>query len=78
MKSNSLLKRAACVGIVAGLAGLPSMDAVAQPVDFADKRVELIVPFAPGGGADTYARALAPHLEKHLPGHPTIIVRNIP
>ncbi|MBI2509144.1 MAG: tricarboxylate transporter, partial [Betaproteobacteria bacterium] len=78
MKNNSLLKRAACVGIVAGLAGLPSMDAAAQKVDFADKRVELIVPFAPGGGADTYARALAPHLEKHLPGHPTIIVRNIP
>lgn len=78
MKSTSLLRRAACVGIVAGLAGLPSMDAAAQKVDFAGKRVELLVPFPPGGGSDVYSRGLAPFLEKHLPGNPTIIVRNVP
>jgi tripartite-type tricarboxylate transporter receptor subunit TctC len=78
MKSKSWLRRAACVGIVAGLAGLPSMEAVAQKVDFAGKRIEMIVPFPPGGGSDVYSRALGPFLEKHLPGNPTIIIRNVP
>jgi tripartite-type tricarboxylate transporter receptor subunit TctC len=49
-----------------------------EAVSFAGKRIEIIVPFSPGGGTDVYVRALAPHLEKHLPGKPTIIVRNIP
>ena len=49
-----------------------------EQVSFADKRIEIIVPFAPGGGTDVYVRAIAPHLEKHLPGNPTIVVRNIP
>ena len=78
MKSNSWLRRAACVGIVAGVAGLPSMEAAAQMVDFSGKRIEMLVPFPPGGGSDVYSRGLAPFLEKHLPGNPTIIIRNVP
>jgi tripartite-type tricarboxylate transporter receptor subunit TctC len=52
--------------------------AAGESVSFAGKRIEMIVPFAPGGGSDVYMRALQPFLEKHLPGKPTIIVRNIP
>src|SRR4051794_7563072 len=33
--------------------------------------------FNPGGGADTYARLIARHWGKHIPGNPTIIVRNM-
>ena len=69
---------AACVGMTCAIAGLPAAEAIAQKVDFAGKRVEAIVPFQPGGGSDVYIRALAPHLERHLPGNPTIIVRNVP
>ena len=65
-------------GLAAGLAGLPATQAAAQKVDFAGKRIDVIVPFAPGGGSDVYMRALQPFLEKHLPGKPTIIVRNVP
>ena len=50
----------------------------AQSVTFSGKRIDVIVPFAPGGGSDVYMRALQPFLEKHLPGNPTIIVRNVP
>lgn len=50
----------------------------AQSVTFSGKRIDVIVPFAPGGGSDVYMRALQPFLEKHLPGKPTIIVRNVP
>src|SRR5688572_28236413 len=69
---------AACFACVAALAAVPSTVAAGESVSFAGKRVEIIVPFSPGGGTDVYVRALAPHLEKHLPGKPTIIVRNIP
>jgi tripartite-type tricarboxylate transporter receptor subunit TctC len=61
--------------VAAGLAAVPVH---AQKVDFAGKRIDVLVPFAPGGGSDVYARALQPFLEKHLPGKPTIIVRNVP
>lgn len=65
------------IALGAGLAYVAPVEA-AQKVDFAGKRIELIVPFPPGGGSDVYSRALAPFLEKHLPGKPTILVRNIP
>jgi hypothetical protein len=63
---------------VACFTGLPVAGVSAQKVDFAGKRIDVIVPFAPGGGSDVYMRALQPFLEKHLPGKPTIIVRNVP
>jgi len=69
---------AACFTIVASFAGLPAMEAAAQKVDFAGKRIEMVVPFPPGGGSDVYSRALAPFFEKHLPGNPSIIIRNVP
>ncbi|MEM7535703.1 MAG: hypothetical protein AAF639_26230 [Chloroflexota bacterium] len=37
-----------------------------QPTLYDYKTVELIVPFSPGGGTDTWARALAPFLQEHL------------
>jgi tripartite-type tricarboxylate transporter receptor subunit TctC len=36
------------------------------------------VPNAAGGGYDTYVRALAQYLQRHIPGRPAIIVQNIP
>ena len=42
---------------------------VEQPARFYEgKTLRLIVPFSPGGGTDTWARTLAPFLQKHL-GH---------
>lgn len=62
---------------LAAASAVPSITTAAE-ANFAGKRIELTVPFAPGGGSDVYARALAPYFEKYLPGNPTIIVRNIP
>jgi tripartite-type tricarboxylate transporter receptor subunit TctC len=42
------------------------------------KTVRIVVGFAPGGGFDTYSRAIGRHLRKHLPGNPTVIVENMP
>jgi tripartite-type tricarboxylate transporter receptor subunit TctC len=38
----------------------------------------MIIPAGAGGGYDTYARVLAQHLEKHIPGHPSIVNQNMP
>jgi tripartite-type tricarboxylate transporter receptor subunit TctC len=40
--------------------------------------IKLIVASGPGGGYDTYARALLPFLQKHLPGSPTIVIQHVP
>src|SRR5436189_6214001 len=41
-------------------------------------RINLIVSYGPGGGYDVYARVLARHMSKHIPGNPTIVVQNMP
>lgn len=76
MNAISFGGRAAALALAAGL--VAAAPAGAQPVSFAGKRIEIIVPFAPGGGSDVYIRALQPFLEKHLPGNPTLLVRNVP
>lgn len=51
---------------------------IAQEQAFTGKTIRLIVGLAPGGGFDTYSRAIARHMGKHIPGHPAIIVDNMP
>ena len=45
---------------------------------FTGKTVTISVGFGPGGGYDLYARVLARHLGRHLPGRPTVVVANMP
>jgi tripartite-type tricarboxylate transporter receptor subunit TctC len=54
--------------------------AQADPVaDFySGRQVTLIVGYGPGGGYDIYARLLARHLGRFIPGHPAIVVQNMP
>ena len=42
------------------------------------RTVTLTVGYSTGGGYDTYARILARHMGKHIPGNPTIVVQNAP
>ena len=41
------------------------------------KNIRIIVGFAAGGGFDAYARAIARHMGRHIPGNPSIIVDNM-
>lgn len=45
---------------------------------FQSKPVTIIVGSAPGGGYDTFARLVAQHIGKYLPGKPSFIVNNVP
>ncbi len=51
----------------------------AQTVEqfYRGRAINLIVGFNPGGAYDPYARAVARHLPKHLPGAPNIVVKNM-
>jgi tripartite-type tricarboxylate transporter receptor subunit TctC len=58
---------------------LGASPAVAQsPVSFQGKTVNMIIGFPPGGGTDAYGRLVATFLGTHLPGSPTVVVRNVP
>ncbi len=45
---------------------------------YKDKTLTLLVNYGVGGNADTEARVYQQHLAKYIPGHPTIIIRNMP
>jgi len=45
---------------------------------YKDKTIRIIVGFTSGGLYDQYARLLARHMGKYIPGNPTIIVQNMP
>jgi tripartite-type tricarboxylate transporter receptor subunit TctC len=45
---------------------------------YARKTVQLVIGYAPGGGYDDYARMLGRHISRHIPGHPTVVVLNMP
>ena len=56
-----------------GLCGPGALTAEAFP----QKPITIIVPFSPGGGADTYVRLIIPYLSRQLDGA-NVIVKNIP
>jgi tripartite-type tricarboxylate transporter receptor subunit TctC len=68
------------VGVVVALIALLTSPAWAQSVEefYRGKRLTLTVGYGPGGGYDVFARLLARHLPRFLPGHPPIIVQNMP
>src|SRR5215510_10014995 len=74
--------------LLGGLLGALGLGAVVLAVpparadDVADfykgKRINLIVSYGTGGGYDVYARVLARHMSRHIPGNPSIIIQNMP
>jgi tripartite-type tricarboxylate transporter receptor subunit TctC len=53
--------------------------APARAADFyAGKQITMIAGFGVGGGYDAYARLLIRFLPKYIPGHPSIVMQNLP
>jgi tripartite-type tricarboxylate transporter receptor subunit TctC len=71
---------ARCITALSALAfAAASEPGLAQSgVSFAGRPITLYIGFAPGGSYDFYARLVARHMGKHLPGNPTIIPQNMP
>jgi tripartite-type tricarboxylate transporter receptor subunit TctC len=69
------------VGLLAVVAVvIASASALAQSTEsfYKGKTVRLIVASGPGGGYDNYARVLARHMGRFIPGYPSLIVQNMP
>lgn len=66
-----------------GTGAMPTATAGSQPTEppiceggYPTKDITLIVPYSAGGGFDTWARLVAPFLQKYLPGNPNVLVEN--
>jgi len=69
--------RVACLSLL-GLVFGGTRAATAQDDFYRGKTVRIVVGYSAGGGFDTYSRAIARHLAKHVPGKPAVIVENMP
>jgi tripartite-type tricarboxylate transporter receptor subunit TctC len=64
--------------VAAALAFAASPASAQTPAEFYKGRnVELDIGYSAGGAYDLYARTIARHLGKHIPGNPTIVPKNI-
>src|SRR3954471_7168125 len=72
-------KACGCVLAAALVTALPGSIARAQsPAEFyKGKTVEFYIGYSVGGGYDLYARTIARHIGKHIPGNPTVVPRNM-
>ena len=57
---------------------LLAADAQAQTPFYQKKTITILVGYLPGDGYDVWARLLAAHIARHIPGNPSIIVQNMP
>lgn len=73
------LTRCVKTALVAG-ALLLSGSAFGQTVEefYKGKTVSLYIGYSVGGGYDVYARVVAAHIGRHIPGNPTVIPVNMP
>jgi len=56
------------------------MQAFAQSPEqfYKGKSIDLVIGYPTGGSNDVYARALARHIGKHIPGNPSVVPKNTP
>lgn len=71
-------------GLRALFAGLAGVTAIASAANadvaefYKDRNVTILMRTGPGGSFDLYARILAPHLARHIPGNPNIVIEHMP
>jgi tripartite-type tricarboxylate transporter receptor subunit TctC len=67
-------------GVVLALCALAAPAVQAQTAEefYKGKRLTLTVGYGPGGGYDVFARLVARHITKYLPGNPPVVVQNMP
>jgi tripartite-type tricarboxylate transporter receptor subunit TctC len=81
LRVSAVLRTFGIVGGVAMALVIASAVSVSRANEVADfyrgKTVTLTAGFNPGGGADTYARTIARHIGRHIPGTPSVVVKNM-
>src|SRR5215472_11954468 len=66
--------------LVVALAFFASFPAHADPVEdfYRGRTMSMVIGFSTGSGYDLYARLLACHIGKHIPGNPSVVPQNMP
>ena len=64
--------------VFAGLMLPTAAQAQSSDAFYRGKTLTIDVGFGPGGGYDLWARTIARHIAKHIPGSPTVVVQNMP
>src|ERR1043166_9254667 len=77
MRFRTVARACAGVALLAGCAVAP-ISAAAQGTDTIDRPISIYVAGTAGGGIDLYARLVARHLGRHIPGHPAVTVQVMP
>jgi tripartite-type tricarboxylate transporter receptor subunit TctC len=64
--------------LVASVLALPVRGWAQSPAEFyKGKNIDLLIGYSVGGAYDLYARLLARHLGKYIPGNPTVLPKNM-
>jgi tripartite-type tricarboxylate transporter receptor subunit TctC len=75
-RSRGLSILVVALGLLLSLFASASADEVAD--FYRAHQVSLVTGFGPGGGYDIYARLLARHIGRYIPGNPNVVVQNMP
>lgn len=78
--TNAIASLAAAISALPWLASAASGQGAPASVEdfYRGKTISMIVGYAPAGSNDHYARAVARHISKHIPGSPMVVPRNMP
>ena len=78
MKRAKLLRTVAVFSALAVTSGAGAVQAQSVEEFYKSKGLNIYVGSEPGGGYDTYGRLVQRNLPSHLPGHPNVVVKNMP
>ena len=76
LRASCLVVLATVVALAAACSKRPG--ATGTDAHFQGQILRIVVGRSPGGTYDLYARAMAQYFGRHLPGHPTVVVENMP
>ncbi|HEY7645877.1 MAG TPA: tripartite tricarboxylate transporter substrate-binding protein [Hyphomicrobiales bacterium] len=74
-RGSALASIAAALGVLVGPIGA---SAESPEAFYRSAGLQIVVGYGPGGGYDVYARTVARHIGRHLPGSPNVVVQNMP
>jgi tripartite-type tricarboxylate transporter receptor subunit TctC len=66
------------IPLVVAIILVSAVDVLAQAPFYQDKTIRIVAGYGAGSVDDAWARLLARHMVKYIPGHPDVLVQNMP
>jgi tripartite-type tricarboxylate transporter receptor subunit TctC len=76
MRQSAILR--VVLALAAAMLAVPLAHGEQAEPFFARKTITIYIGYTPGGSYDLYARLIARHIGKHIPGNPTVVPQNMP